>query len=138
MARSFTWGGYYGIYALQVGSGQLLDGWSVETSRNLGGPVARVAASPDGRFLAAGTDLPDGQVYLLDARTGKSVTSWAVTVKGDGGGGLRAKKTSIDGLAFSPGGKLLATADSLSQSVRIWQMPQETQSKSRFAWLLRK
>lgn len=134
-------GGYCGIYALQVGNGQLLETWSVEVSKNLGAPVTRVAASPDSRFLAAGTDLPDGQVFLLDARTGKLVTSWAAVDKSDGGGSswsLRAKKTSIDGLAFSPGGKLLATADSLSQSVRIWQMPQEAASKSRFAWLRRK
>jgi WD40 repeat protein len=134
-------GGHYGIHALQTADGQQVGTWSVEPSKAFGSPVTRVAASPDGRFLAAGTDLPDGQVYLLEARTGKLVTSWAVTTKGDGGGStwsLRPKKTIIQGLAFSPGGKLLATADSLSASVRIWEMPQESGAKSRFAWLRRK
>jgi hypothetical protein len=133
-------GGHYGIYALQATSGQQLDTWSAEPSKAFGAPVTRVAASPDGRFLAAGTDLPDGQVYLLGARTGKLVTRWTVVAKGDGGGSgwsLRSRKTIIQGLAFSPGGKLLATADSLSASVRIWEMPQEAQAKGRFAWLRR-
>jgi WD40 repeat protein len=109
-----------------------VDTWSIEDSRNLGAPVARVTASPDNRFVAAGTDLPDGQVYLLDARTGRLVTGWRVAGKGDGGSSswsIRPKPTLVEGLAFSPGGKLLATADSLSQSIRIWEMPQATASE---------
>lgn len=134
-------GGHYGIYALQSANGQALGGWSVEPSKHFGAPVTRVAASPDGRFLAAGTDLPDGQVYLLNARTGEVVTSWEVAGRGDGGASkwsLRAKKTSIEGLAFSPGGRFVATADSLSQSVRIWAMPQEGAGKGPRKWFGRK
>jgi WD40 repeat protein len=134
-------GGYYGIHALQAVNGQLLDTWSMEASRDLSAPVARIAASPDGRYLAVGTDLPDGKAYLLDARTGKQVTSWAVADKADIRGrswSLRPAQTAIDGLAFSPGAKLLATADSLSQSVRIWQMPDSAAPKGGFGWLRRK
>jgi len=134
-------GGHYGIHALQAANGQQVDTWSAEPSQAFGAAVTRVAASPDGRFLAAGTDLPDGQVYLLEARTGQLVTRWAVTTQGDGGGGswsLRPRRTIIQGLAFSPRGKLLATADSLSASVRIWEMPEDAAAKSRFAWLRRK
>lgn len=127
-------GGYYGIHALQTASGQLVDTWSAKPGKGVDAPVTRVATSPDGRFVAVGTDLPDGQMYLLDGRTGSRVARWAVVSKHDGGGSgvsLRAKKTAIQGLAFSPGGRLLATADSLSGSVRIWEVPQESSGKGR-------
>ncbi len=134
-------GGHFGVDALKAADGKQAAGWSVEASRTLGAPVTRLAASPDGRFVAAGTDLPDGQVYLLHARTGAVLGSWAVTSRGDAGGSswsLQPKKTIIEGLAFSPSGKLLASADSTSGRVRIWQMPAEAAGKGRFAWLYRK
>lgn len=106
-------GGHYGIYAMMADSGRSLSAWSCEESRNLSSPVARIAASPDGRFVAAGTDAPDGAVYLFDAYTGRQVTHWSVA----------PKKTLIEGLAFSPSGLYLATADQYTQGIQIWEMP---------------
>ncbi len=134
-------GGHFGICALKAGDGKQAAEWLAEPSKQLGAPVTRLAASPDGCFVAAGTDLPDGQVYLLHPRTGAVLGNWAVTARGDGGGSswsLQPKKTIIEGLAFSPSGKLLATADSASGRVRIWQMPAEAAGKSRFPWLHRR
>jgi WD40 repeat protein len=133
-------GGHSGILALQAADGHEVSTWSIDDSRSLGAPVARVVASPDSRFLAAGTDLPDGRVYLLDARSGRLVTGWRVAGKGDGGSSswsIRPTRTLIEGLAFSPGGRLLATADSLSQSIRIWEVPRATAPKGQVSWLRR-
>jgi len=127
-------GGHQGVRAFQACDGRDVSTWSGEDSRNLGAPVTRVAASPDGRFVAVGTDQPDGQVYLLNGRTGRLVAGWGVAGRGDGGSSpwsTRSKRMLIEGLAFSPGGKLLATADSLSQSIRIWEVPQAAPAKAR-------
>lgn len=111
-------GGHYGIYAMMADTGRPLGAWSPEDSKNVPSPVARIAASPDARFVAAGTDSPDGQVHLFDAYTGREVTRWSVA----------AKKTLIEGLAFSPSGMYLATADQQTQSIQVWDVPRPAQA----------
>lgn len=105
--------GHYGIAAMVAASGQPLSTWSDAESRRLPTSVTRIAASPDGRFLAAGTDWPQGNVHLFDARTGKQVAQWPVA----------GRKTLIEGLAFSTSGTYLATADQDTQKIQIWPMP---------------
>ncbi|MFQ5731717.1 MAG: Gfo/Idh/MocA family oxidoreductase [Planctomycetaceae bacterium] len=67
------------------------------------GWVTDVAASPDGRQFAAGSD---GQVKLIDVKT-RTVTAT-----------LRTRPGFIRALAFSPNGKLLAVGG--YQSLRLW------------------
>jgi WD40 repeat protein len=71
------------------------------------GGVAEVAFSPDGKLLTVNAV---GTVQLSNPATGQPVRS------------LRADSDTegfVDGVAFSPNGKLLATADT-NGAVRLW------------------
>jgi RNA polymerase sigma factor (sigma-70 family) len=104
---------------------RLWDAASGKEIRNLTGntvEVLSVAFSPDGRLLASASggwgnaSLPNntpapGEVIVWDVATGKIVAT------------LRGHRDRIFGLAFSPDGKLLASA-SWDGTVKIWQSDQ--------------
>ncbi len=67
---------------------------------------ALMTFSPDGRFLAASGK---GRTVLIwDVKTGALKTT------------LKGGKEGINGFAFSPDGKLVATRDSVDKTVRLW------------------
>jgi WD40 repeat protein/tRNA A-37 threonylcarbamoyl transferase component Bud32 len=74
----------------------------------LPGEAKGEVASPDGRFVAAGT--PRGTVHLLDTLTGR--------LEALGHAHIRA----VVGLAISPNSRLLVTA-SLDGDAKIWELP---------------
>src|SRR2546423_654891 len=70
-----------------------------------GGPVSRVAFSPDGKLLAAGLD--DGSVRVFDLASREQRSK------------LAGHKKGVYSVAFSPDGKTLASA-SLEGTVALW------------------
>jgi WD40 repeat protein len=86
--------------------------WEVATGKvlrqvRLPGHIAALAASPDGKTVAAGGGDATIRVYACD--TGKEVAA------------LNGHQKTVCHLAFSPDGKLLASS-STDQSVRVWDL----------------
>ncbi len=77
--------------------------------------VNGVAFSPNGRLLASAD--AGGDVRLWNPGTGRPVRSPLRTLAGTGQGPFR--ELGVLGVAFSPNGKLLASADA-SGNVRLW------------------
>jgi WD40 repeat protein len=100
--------------AAGTGCGQV-DIWDTRTGRQLGHQVTfsftvnllAPAFSPDGSQLAIANTGNSGQVSILDVATDKVMTV------------LTAHTGQVEDIAYSPNGKLLATA-SIDHTVRIW------------------
>jgi serine/threonine protein kinase len=72
-------------------------------------PYGTIAFSPDGRFLATGSQV-NGATHLWAVATGKLAATFRVR-----------SSAGIGGVAFSPDGKLLAAAD-YNGSVYLWNL----------------
>jgi WD40 repeat protein len=70
-------------------------------------PVVSVSFSPDGKFLAAGTNGSDTAVQVYEVATKQLVTE------------LHSQAFYVDGLAFHPDGKLIASCGG-DGIVRVW------------------
>jgi WD40 repeat protein len=82
-------------------------GHAVEALRLAGGILRGLVFSPDGRHLAGGYGQQPGDVFVLDAATGKAVRF------------LEGHKMQIGALVYAPDGKRLASL-SLDNTVRVW------------------
>jgi WD40 repeat protein len=94
--------GHQGLYAAQ-----LWDLANGQIKASLPG-VSKLAISPEGKALAIGSE--DMVVRLLDAGSGVVQAT------------LHAGRGVADGLAFSPDGTLLATAEHGQEEVRLWDI----------------
>lgn len=106
-------GGVMGcIYVMETATGKILDRWwMTKSGRDIyGHRIVTVAASPDGRFVAAGTG-PIGLAYVWRASTGERIK-----VLNHGG-------STILILSFSPDSKSLATY--AKGQIKVWRMPED-------------
>src|SRR5262249_51512799 len=83
-----------------------------------------VAWSPDGKWVAAGSEL--GTLELRNAPSGKKLACCVKAYESDKVrpfSEFNARYTRLNALAWSPDSKLLATAGA-DRSVRLWQPPE--------------
>ena len=109
----YAGGGSGVVYAFEVATGKILSKWLIGDGKEVQYPhrISSVAASLDGRLVAAGTG-PRGEVYVWDARSG---TREAV---------FNTKQVNVLILAFSPDSSFLATSGVVAgSSIKIWTLP---------------
>ncbi len=93
--------------------------WDIESGEPIGSygvpsqSMSSMALSADGTTLAAGS--LDGDVYVWNTSTGRPAQTLAVGHTG-----------TVDGLAFDPGGSLLASV-SRDRTVRLWALERDEQ-----------
>jgi WD40 repeat protein len=99
------------------GNARLYDATTFQLLRPLngGGPFSRTTWSEDSRWLAAATDDDNPVVRLFEARTGKYSP-------------LGEVQGAVWGLAFAPGGKLLASGGR-DRVVRLWDVQKRQLSR---------
>jgi hypothetical protein len=96
-------------YCFDVQTGKQMVSYLTGSSGKDGPDITALAASPDGKFLAAGTGAA-GIIYLWDARSGKLMRK------------IFTCDNTTMGLVFSSDSKYLASKGVSGRKVRLWQM----------------
>ncbi len=99
------------VRGYEVTSGKIVKKWLASKSARsvYGYRATKVAASPDGALVAAGTG-PNGDVYVWDVKTGERVAL------------IATKGSTICYLAFSPDSSMLAICGVQSKAIEIWRV----------------
>lgn len=109
--------------------------WDVATRQPRGTPlvgnhsaVRGLAFDPSGRLLAAAGCVTDDRTARCPEG---QVNFWDVTTAAPDGEPIKGHKNSVDSLAFSPDGALLATTGE-GQQLILWDMASRTQADTQF------
>jgi len=110
----YAGGGSGVLYTFDVATGKVKSRWLIGDGKHVeyGNRISRVAASPDGRLVAAGTG-PDGAVYIWEVQTGNRLDV------------LQTRQSTIMGLTFGPDSKRLAVTGVENRTIEIWDVTQE-------------
>ncbi|MBN1492323.1 MAG: ankyrin repeat domain-containing protein [Phycisphaerae bacterium] len=102
------------VYAFETATGRILSCWPVQEGKEIryGERITSLAASSDGRFVAAGLG-PTGDVHVWAVSTGKVVLS------------LTTGQATVYRLAFSPDSKFLAANGVNGRTIQVWSLPVE-------------
>ncbi|MEN6405923.1 MAG: WD40 repeat domain-containing protein [Thermoguttaceae bacterium] len=106
------------VYGMKTETGEVVNRWWATLS-NENEPshyITRVAVSPDGRFVAAGT-VPNGLVFLFFTKDGHRYTF------------KHNRPIGIDLLSFSPDSKRLAAY--AAGEINIWKLPELDNGKDK-------
>jgi len=103
-----------GLFGYDVAKGEVTGRWLMGKGMDeeYGYRITRVAASLDGRLVAAGTG-SGGDVYLWNVKTDKQAAV------------LRTRQATIMGLTFSPDSSRLAVTGVENRSIEIWDVTQK-------------
>lgn len=102
------------VFGLETTTGKVLREWEMADYMIPGNKrrlISCIAASPNGRYLAAGTE-PVGEIYIWDIETGDKV------------GIIKDGATMLNALTFSPDSRNLVTGGLMAiRKVKIWRIP---------------
>lgn len=99
--KTFIHGGLKDLFLIDTSSGKV-----AHTFKNLGGQPFSVAVSPDGKYLACGTDSDGKKVWVWDLATLQPVRT------------LTGLPGFVQEVAFSADGKLLAATS--NEIIKVW------------------
>jgi len=102
------------VYVFETATGKLVKRLAMDkynTPANNPQTISCVAASPDGRLLAAATE-PASNVWIWDVKSGAKVTV------------ITGERYTVSGVSFSPDSSLLATGILVRSTINIWKIPE--------------